>query len=112
MSLLALAARAPDDRSASFPSSRFAVRHHSNLSGAFLSTMPLQDARCGAAFPGNACSTVQVSGTNCGGFGAFTSILKYGQYQFPFLCHFWSRKQAGSLFSGMTPKVTGDTMRR
>src|SRR5229473_4813272 len=75
MPLLALAARAPDDLSPSFPSSRFAVRHHSNVPGAFLSTMLFQDARCGTAFPGNACPTVQdwgqvcsFQGKNCGGF--------------------------------------------
>src|SRR6266851_3863615 len=71
--------RETDDMSASFPSSRFAVRHHSNVPGAFLSTMSFQDARCGTAFPGNACPTVQdwgqvcsFQGKNCGGFGAFT----------------------------------------
>src|SRR5713101_1039407 len=71
--------RETDDMSPSFPSSRFAVRHHSNVPGAFLSTMSFQDARCGTAFPGNACPTVQdwgqvcsFQGKNCGGFGAFT----------------------------------------
>src|SRR5205814_7679828 len=65
MPLLALAARAPDDISPSFPSSRFAVRHHSNVPGAFLSTMSFQDARCGTAFPGNARPTVQDWGQVC-----------------------------------------------
>src|SRR5437588_13117377 len=65
MLLLALAARAPDDLSPSFLSSRFAVRQHANVPGAVLSTMPFQDARCGTAFPGNACPTVQDWGEVC-----------------------------------------------
>ena len=80
MLLLALAARAPDDLSASFLSSRFAVRQHANVPGAVLSTMPFQDARSGTAFPANACLTVQewehvcsFQGKHCGGFGAFTT---------------------------------------
>jgi len=63
MLLLALAARAPDDLSPSFLSSRFAVRQHANVPGAVLSTMPFQDAipgrQSGTAFPANACPTVQ-----------------------------------------------------
>ena len=80
MLLLALAARAPDDLSPSFLSSRFAVRQHANVPGAVLSTMPFQDARSGTAFPANACPTVQewehvcrLEAQKCGGFGAFTS---------------------------------------
>src|SRR5947209_19298287 len=65
MLLLALAARAPDDLSPSFLSSRFAVRQHANVPGAVVSTMPFQDARCGTAFPGNACPTVEDWGQVC-----------------------------------------------
>jgi hypothetical protein len=71
--------RETDDMSPSFPSSRVAVRHNSNMPGAFHFTMSFQDARCGTAFPANACPTVQdwgqvcsFQGNNCGGFGAFT----------------------------------------
>src|SRR5437763_1130140 len=74
--------RETDDMSPSSPSSRFAVRHYSNLPGVFISTIPFQYARCGTAFPGNACPTVQdwgqvcrFQGKNCGGFGAFTTVL-------------------------------------
>ncbi len=61
--------RETDDMSPSFLSSRFAVRHHSNLPGAFLSTIPFQDARCETAFPGTFVPLCRIGGT-CAGFRA------------------------------------------
>jgi len=79
--------------SPSFPSSCFAVRHHSNLPGAFLSTIPFQDARCGTAFPGNACPNVQDWG-KCASFRAkaveVSGHLPHVLSTFKIICTSWT----------------------
>src|SRR5882724_3463168 len=80
MSFLALSARAPDDTPllALCSSASFQLGL-----GAFLSTIPFQNARCRTAFPGNACPTVQDLGQvcsfqdkNCGGFDSPVILMK------------------------------------
>src|SRR5258708_715543 len=84
MSFLALSARAPDDTSLYAPLLALCSSASFQLGlGAFLSTIPFQNARCGTAFPGNACPTVQDLGQvcsfqekNCGGLGSPAILMK------------------------------------